>query len=105
MFGHLYRGPQRPARAFLKWDPAVAPAAPVGFIGDPNVDHPVVGSPFNTNFVRVEGLGLAVVGNQANTCTPATTDCMQSNPFSFMGKKATRAGSPSRSRARASTRS
>jgi hypothetical protein len=77
---------------FLKWDPAVAPAAPAGFIGDPNVDHQVVGSPFNTNFVRVQGPGLAVIGNQTNTCTPATTDCIQSDLFSLRGKLATRAG-------------
>jgi hypothetical protein len=77
---------------FLQWDPAVAPAAPVGFVGDPNVDHPVVGSPFNTNFVRVEGPGLAVIGNQSNTCSPATTDCIQTNLFSLLGKKATKAG-------------
>ncbi|MEV4279775.1 PKD domain-containing protein [Actinoplanes xinjiangensis] len=39
---------------FLKWDPAVAPAAPAGYTGDPGVDHRVVGSPYGTNFVRVE---------------------------------------------------
>jgi hypothetical protein len=39
---------------FLTWDPAVAPAPPEGYVGDPNVGHPVVGSPFNTNFFRVE---------------------------------------------------
>jgi K319-like protein len=77
---------------FLKWDPAVAPAAPVGYIGDPNVDHQVVGSPFSTNFVRVQGPGLAVIGNQTNLCSPATTDCIESNLFSLLGKKATKAG-------------
>jgi hypothetical protein len=77
---------------FLKWDPAIAPAAPVGYLGDPAVDHQVVGSPFNTNFVRVEGPGVAVIGNQTNTCTPATTDCIQTNLFSISGKKATKAG-------------
>lgn len=41
---------------FLKWDPAVAPAAPAGYTGDPGQDHKVVGSPYNTNFVRVERL-------------------------------------------------
>ncbi|MEV6596135.1 hypothetical protein AB0M36_04625 [Actinoplanes sp. NPDC051346] len=41
---------------FLKWDPAVAPAAPAGYTGDPGVDHKVVGSPYNTNFVRIERL-------------------------------------------------
>ncbi|HEY0000779.1 MAG TPA: hypothetical protein VGB74_10025 [Actinoplanes sp.] len=41
---------------FLKWDPAVAPAAPAGYAGNPGIDHKVVGSPYNTNFVRVERL-------------------------------------------------
>ncbi len=41
---------------FLKWDPAVAPAAPAGYIGDPGVLHKVVGSPYGTNFIKVEQL-------------------------------------------------
>jgi hypothetical protein len=41
---------------FLVWDPSVAPFAPVGFVGDPNVEHAVIGSPFGTNFLRVERL-------------------------------------------------
>ncbi|MEV6493130.1 hypothetical protein AB0M20_31590, partial [Actinoplanes sp. NPDC051633] len=41
---------------FLKWDPAVLPSAPTGYTGDPGVDHKVVGSPYNTNFVRIEQL-------------------------------------------------
>jgi hypothetical protein len=77
---------------FLRWDPAVAPAAPVGNLGDPALEHPVVGSPFGTNFVRVQGPGLAVLGNQTNTCSPATTDCIQSNLFAITGKKATKVG-------------
>jgi hypothetical protein len=39
---------------FLKWDPAVAPAAPAGYTGDPGLDHQVVGSPYGTNYVKVE---------------------------------------------------
>ena len=39
---------------FLRWDPAVAPAAPAGYVGDPGVEHEVVGSPYGTNFVAVE---------------------------------------------------
>ena len=77
---------------YLKWDPAIAPAAPVGYIGDPNVDHQIVGSPFDTNFVRVQGPGLAIIGNQSNLCAPATTDCIETNLFSLLGKKATKAG-------------
>jgi hypothetical protein len=39
---------------FLKWDPAIAPAAPAGYIGDPGVLHAVTGSPYGTNFIKVE---------------------------------------------------
>lgn len=39
---------------FLKWDPSVPPAAPTGYIGDPGVEHQVVGSPYDTNYVSVE---------------------------------------------------
>jgi hypothetical protein len=44
-----------PIGPFLRWDPAVTPLAPVGFIGDPTVPHTVIGSPFGTNFFRIEG--------------------------------------------------
>ncbi|HSB77587.1 MAG TPA: hypothetical protein VLM91_02270 [Candidatus Methylomirabilis sp.] len=40
---------------FLTWDPAVPPAAPAGFIGDPNVTHAITGSPFGTNVFQVDG--------------------------------------------------
>ncbi len=40
---------------FLKWDPAVFPYAPVGFIGNPGTAHKVIGSPFGTNFFRIDG--------------------------------------------------
>src|SRR3954447_3080143 len=68
---------------FLKWDPAVAPAAPAGYTGNPGVDHRVVGSPYGTNFVRVEriddaGNVLAVLGS---------TDL-----FSVQGRYATNSG-------------
>jgi hypothetical protein len=47
---------------YLRWDPAFAPAAPAGYIGDPNVDHRVIGSPFNTNFFRVAGPNVGGTG-------------------------------------------
>jgi hypothetical protein len=71
--------------------PAVAPAAPVGYLGNPDVEHQVVGSPFNTNFVRIEGPGVAAAG-QANACTPGATNCVQNNLFTITGKKATKVG-------------
>ncbi len=40
---------------FLVWDPAVAPAAPAGFVGDAATPHRVIGSVTGNNFFRVEG--------------------------------------------------
>ena len=40
---------------FLKWDPAVVPLPPTGFIGNPAVTHKVIGSPFGTNIFRIDG--------------------------------------------------
>jgi hypothetical protein len=65
---------------FLVWDTfpglgaeaAAGDAPPVGYVGDPLVEHAVAGSPFNTNFFEVSGSGLA---------EPASTD-----QFSVMGK-------------------
>ena len=42
--------------SFLRWDPTVGPAAPDGYVGNPLVEHKVIGSPLGTNFVRLERL-------------------------------------------------
>ncbi|BFU43413.1 PKD domain-containing protein [Krasilnikovia sp. MM14-A1004] len=69
---------------FLVWDPAVAPAAPAGYTGDPAVDHRVVGSPYGTNFVRVERL---------DPVTGAVLDQVGfTDLFSIQGRYATHAG-------------
>ncbi len=54
---------------FLEWDPAVAPAAPAGYIGDGATPHAVVGSPTGDNFVRIEGPGLSGGGITTNLFT------------------------------------
>jgi hypothetical protein len=41
--------------AFLKWDPAVLPQAPPGFLGNPGIPHPITGSPLGTNYFRIDG--------------------------------------------------
>ncbi|EMY34885.1 FG-GAP repeat-containing protein [Arthrobacter crystallopoietes BAB-32] len=64
---------------FLRWDPAFEPAAPEGFIGDPNVEHQVVGSPNGTNFFKVEG-----VFTEGGSVESAETDL-----FAVQGKIAT----------------
>ena len=67
---------------FLRWDPAVAPAAPAGYHGDPNVLHEVVGSLIRDsrgnlqNYFRIEG------PNAGNT-RPAA----QANRFSVTGQR------------------
>ncbi|HEX5740996.1 MAG TPA: PKD domain-containing protein [Pilimelia sp.] len=68
---------------FLRWDPAIAPAAPAGYTGDPGVDHRVVGSPYATNFVRVERIdaGGAVLAQLGRT-----------DLFSVQGRLATNGG-------------
>ena len=47
---------------FLKWDPAVAPAAPAGYLGNPDVAHTVVGSPTGNNLLRIQGPSSASSG-------------------------------------------
>lgn len=66
---------------FLKWDSS-APAAPVGYTGDPAVLHTVVGSPYNTNFVKVERK------NPDGSYTLLT----QTDQFSVQGRYATNSG-------------
>ncbi|MET0662061.1 MAG: hypothetical protein ABWZ42_02920, partial [Ilumatobacteraceae bacterium] len=74
----------------LQWDPAES-APPAGYLGDPSVEHTVIGSPTNNNFFRVEGpagsFGLT------DAC-PAVTDgsCVQTDLFSVMGKHAQTSG-------------
>jgi len=60
---------------FLTWD-STAPAPPAGFTGDPNIEHTITGSPFGTNFFRIEGPNAA--GPNRNT--------IQSSLFAITGK-------------------
>jgi hypothetical protein len=67
---------------FLRWDPAVAPAAPAGYVGDPNVEHAITGSPYNTNLLKA-------------CVTPAAggaETCAQNTQFTVQGKYATNGG-------------
>ena len=61
---------------FLKWDPATAPAAPEGYLGDPGRDHTVTGSPLNYNKFSLTGGGLS----------------LETDQFSLMGKISTNMG-------------
>ncbi|MBI2133771.1 fibronectin type III domain-containing protein [Candidatus Woesearchaeota archaeon] len=62
---------------FLKWDPAVLPAAPAGYLGDPLFDHAITGSPFNTNIFKIEGpsgVDLKVTGTPTLTLETGAVD-------------------------------
>jgi len=84
----------RPA-PFLSW----TTGAPAGYLGDLTVEHAVTGSPYNTNFFRIEGPAGSFTGSTQPCSDPAlgdsptaTDDCIQSNQFLVQGKKATWAG-------------
>lgn len=64
---------------FLTWDPAISPLAPAGYVGDPNVDHAVVGGHCGINYFRIEApVGVDLDGNGNNF--------VQTNLFSISGK-------------------
>ncbi len=69
---------------FLKWDPSVAPAAPAGYTGDPGVLHKVVGSPYDTNYIKVEQLNP--------DGTTWTTLGQWNDQFSLQGRLAVNSG-------------
>jgi hypothetical protein len=61
---------------FLKWDPAINPQAPAGYLGDPNVTHAITGSPFGTNIFKVDGPNVGGPG----------INSVQTNQFTLAGK-------------------
>lgn len=70
---------------FLVWDPAVAPQAPAGYVGDPQVEHPVIGSPCGFNYFRIEAVNLD--GSPAAVNLDGRgNNFVQSNLFSVQGK-------------------
>ncbi|MEH7377768.1 PKD domain-containing protein [Neobacillus drentensis] len=73
---------------FLEWDKG----APEGYIGDPNVDHKITGGINNQNMFKIEGPGIGKGAPVANQCPVKSDNCIQTDLFSLMGKKATTAG-------------
>ena len=80
---------------FLRW----TDGAPAGYLGDPTVEHAVTGSPYGTNFFRIEGPAGSFTGSTQLCIDPAlgssstaTDDCIESRMFNVQGKLATRAG-------------
>jgi hypothetical protein len=86
-FGGLFEGQVGP---FLQWDTD----KPTGYLGDPGTPHTVTGSPFNQNFVKIEGLGIGGTANP-NPCpgvANGSPNCIYTNLFSILGKESTRGG-------------
>jgi hypothetical protein len=82
---------------FLSWP--VGTGAPAGYLGDPAVPHVVTGSPYNTNFFRMEGPVGSFTGSPDLCADPTlgasktdTTDCIETSLFTIAGKKATHGG-------------
>lgn len=84
---------------FLQWDPSVVPAAPEGYIGDPAVVHPIIGSQFvdqsghAQNYFRIEGPGIGI-GSPDRSTTPGfdPDHCIETRNFSVIGKISTISG-------------
>ena len=72
---------------FLRWDPAVAPAPPPGYIGDPNVLHRIVGSPVGRNYFRIEGPDIGV-----GSPDRVSDDAIETRLFAVLGTISTIAG-------------
>ena len=72
---------------FLKWDPAVAPAAPAGYLGDNATPHRITGSPNGTNVFRIEGPGVnPTTTDQCPAIGGLISDCLETNLFTVEGK-------------------
>lgn len=73
---------------FLRW----ATGAPAGYLGDGVSEREVVGSPFNTNFFRIDGPRVADGGGPRDPADPANVDRIQNALFTVQGRVATRLG-------------
>jgi hypothetical protein len=92
---------------FMRWTPDPANPLPAGYVGDPNIDHAITGSPQNTNYFAVIGPGVGA-NLDPTTQTPCpqsvldkgaglgfnvtANDCVWTSLFSLMGKIASKSG-------------
>jgi hypothetical protein len=67
-------------------------AAPNGYIGDGVTEQRITGSPFNTNFVMIEGSQISDGGGDPDPSDPANPDRVWTDLFSVQGKLAKRVG-------------
>jgi hypothetical protein len=68
---------------FLEWDTGpISDAQGNEYVGDPNTDHAVIGSPYGTNFFEIDGPNVGGTG----------INSVSTNLFSLVGKIDTNAG-------------
>ncbi|WP_421385122.1 PKD domain-containing protein [Bacillus salacetis] len=84
---------------FLQWDPAQAPAAPEGYIGNPDIPHTVIGSPFTDetgaaqNVFRIQGPGIGLGSPDASNTPGFDPDnTIETKLFTLAGKISTVSG-------------
>jgi hypothetical protein len=89
---------------FLTWDtfsnvpadPALKPnaAGKPTYIGDGVTPHKIVGSPYGTNFVRIEAVGVnpTPLTDACPTVAGPLADCVETSLFTLQGKIATTSG-------------
>jgi hypothetical protein len=77
---------------WLRWDPAVAPAAPAGYIGDGLTPHAVIGSPCGRNLVRISATALdgttPLAIDPTDVDRDGSTSAYASRQFTVQGKLA-----------------
>lgn len=73
---------------FLRW----TAGAPARYLGDGVSERPVTGSPFGTNFFRIDGPDVAAAGGPVDPGDPTNPDRIQSSLFTVQGKEAPRLG-------------
>lgn len=77
---------------WLRWDPAVAPAAPAGYLGDGGAtDHAITGSPTNDNFFQMSGPGIGTLSTNQFAVTGKlfdnTVSAFGASPLSFAAER------------------
>jgi hypothetical protein len=86
---------------FLTWDTyPTDPALKLNslgmatYVGDPNTLHKIKGSPYDTNFFRIEGLNInpSTTVDACPTIAGPIGDCLETDLFAVQGKLATTAG-------------
>jgi hypothetical protein len=70
----------------LRWDPAVAPAAPAGYIGDALTPHSVVGAPYAPNGVPQNSFRIEHVGINPDTHLPEDIVDGETDQWTVSGK-------------------